>query len=95
MKTILHTAIAATCLAFSVGAMASKPTSITFVSEGKSPDGQDYASYVVKCSDGKEEPLTAWDQRKKWCVGKVSQDNCDKKQIRAAKMACKDTSGGD
>jgi hypothetical protein len=89
MKAMLHTAIAATILVFSAGALASKPTSITFVSEGTAPDNSEYASYVVKCSDGKEEPLTAWDQRKKWCVGKMSQENCDKKQIRAAKMACK------
>lgn len=95
MRTVLHTAIAASCLVFSMAALASKPTSITFVSDGKAPDGQEYASYIVKCSDGKEEPLTAWDQRRNWCVGKDSKDNCDKKQIRAAKMACKDTSGGD
>lgn len=95
MRTVLHTAIAASCLVFSVAALASKPTSITFVSDGKAPDGQEYASYVVKCSDGKDEPLTAWDQRRNWCVGKDSKENCDKKQIRAAKMACKDESGGD
>ncbi len=95
MKTVLHTAIAASCLVFSMAALASKPTSITFVSDGKAPDGQEYASYIVKCSDGKEEPLTAWDQRRNWCVGKDSKDNCDKKQIRAAKMACKDEAGGD
>lgn len=90
MKAIIRTAIAVSCLALSAGAFAAKPTSITFESEGKAADGQAYANYVVKCSDGQAQPLTAWDDRKKWCVGKMSQENCDKKQIRAAKMACKD-----
>lgn len=89
MKASIRAALAVSCLALSAGAFASKPTSITFESEGKAADGQAYANYVVKCSDGQSQPLTAWDDRKKWCVGKVSQENCDKKQIRAAKMACK------
>lgn len=93
MKTVLKTIAVSSCLLLSMAAHAGKPTSITFVSEGKAPSGDEYASYIVKCSDGKEEPITAWDQRKNWCVGKDSKDNCDKKQIRAAKLACKDTSG--
>lgn len=92
MKKLHKIIAAAGCLSFSIMAFAAKPTSITFVADGKAADGQEYASYVVKCSDGKEEPLTAWDQRKNWCVGKDSKDNCDKKQIRAAKVACKDAS---
>lgn len=89
MKKVLVTALATTCMALSLGAFAAKPTSITFQSEGKTADGQEYANYVVKCSDGQEKPLTAWDSRKKWCVGKESQEGCEKKQIRAAKAACK------
>lgn len=83
--------IAATTALFACAsvAFAAKPTSITFASEGKSADGQDYASYVVKCSNGQEEKLTAWDSRKRWCVGDMSEENCDRKQINAAKTACK------
>lgn len=91
MKASIRTFAAVGFFALSAGAFAAKPTSITFESEGKAADGQVYANYVVKCSDGQSQPLTAWDERKKWCVGKVSQENCDKKQIRAAKIACKDT----
>jgi hypothetical protein len=80
----IRIAIAALCMAAASTAFASKPTSITFVAEEA-----DFATYVVKCSDGTEQKLTAWDQRKKWCVGEASQDDCDKKQIRAAKAACK------
>lgn len=89
MKLTTRCLLTASLLCFSIGAIAAKPTSITFESEGKTPDGQEFASYVVKCSDGTDKPLTAWDSRKKWCVGKMSQEACEKKQIRAAKNACK------
>lgn len=89
MKLLANSLLAMSLLCISAGALAAKPTAITFEAEGKAPDGQEYASYVVKCSDGQEKPLTAWDSRKKWCVGKLSQEGCEKKQIRAAKNACK------
>lgn len=91
MKAYFRATLTIGCLVLSASAFAAKPTSITFESEGKTADGKPYANYVVKCSDGQSQPLTAWDDRKNWCVGKVSQENCDKKQIRAAKIACKDT----
>jgi hypothetical protein len=89
MKSMIKAVAAAACFSVSLGALAAKPTSITFQSEGKGPDGSEYALYVVKCSDGQEKPLTAWDSRKRWCVGNVSEESCEKKQIRAAKTACK------
>lgn len=89
MNKYLKIAISCTCLVFSISALAAKPTSITFESDGKSPDGVEFANYIVKCSNGQEQPLTAWDKRKKWCVGRESLDNCHKKQIKAAKKACK------
>ena len=89
MKKFSQVTMASALFAISLSAAASKPTSITFESEGNSPDGKAYALYSVKCSDGQVQPLTAWDNRKTWCVGNVSQENCDKKQIRAAKDACK------
>lgn len=90
-KFILTTAL----VLASASAFAAKPISITFEADGKTPDGVEFANYVVKCSNGENQPLTAWDKRKKWCVGKDSQDNCHKKQIKAAKSACKDDSAGD
>ncbi len=89
MKTDTKILLAAALVCFAAGAHAAKPTSIVFESEGKTPDGEEYAGYVVKCSDGTDKPLTAWDSRKNWCVGKVSKEDCEKKQIRAAKNACK------
>jgi len=89
MKTIIKTAVAGTLLALSVNAMAAKPTSIIFDSNGKTAEGTAYGSYQVKCSNGKKQPLTAWDNRKKWCVGDAASQECEKKQIKAAKKACK------
>ena len=89
MKSVFKAAIATSCLVLSVGAFAAKPTAITFESDSTTPDGKPYANYIVKCSDSRQQPLTAWDNRKNWCVGKDSQEDCHKKQIRAAKQACK------
>ncbi len=89
MKSIVTTAIASGLLALSASAFAAKPTSIVFDSNGKSADGTEYGNYHVKCSNGKKMPLTAWDNRKKWCVGEGSAESCEKKQIKAAKKACK------
>lgn len=87
MKQIKVIAAAALLVA-STGALAAKPTSIAFQGNGESEDGKPYASYTVKCSNGKQMPLTAWDKRRKWCVGEASSENCERKQIKAAKEAC-------
>ncbi|MDX1733671.1 MAG: hypothetical protein R3228_04860 [Halioglobus sp.] len=88
MKTV-RIAAAATLLAVSAGSFAAKPTSIVFDANGESADGTPYASYTVKCSNGQKAELTAWDKRRKWCVGNADSDICEKKQIKAAKAACK------
>ncbi len=73
----------------SAGSLAAKPTSIVFDSNQESADGAPYSTYYVKCSNGKKKELTAWNNRKKWCVGDASSEQCEKKQIKAAKAACK------
>lgn len=75
--------------AFSASSFAAKPTSIVFDSNQETDDGTPYATYMVKCSNGKKKELTAWDGRKKWCVGDATSETCEKKQIKAAKAACK------
>jgi hypothetical protein len=89
MNIVIKTIVAGSLLALSATALAAKPTSIVFDSNGTTDDGMPYSSYMVKCSNGKQYPLTAWDNRKKWCVGDASSENCEKKQIKAAKKACK------
>ena len=74
---------------FSAASFAAKPTSIVFDSNATTTDGKAYAKYQVKCSNGKKADLTAWDNRSKWCVGDADSQNCEKKQINAAKNACK------
>jgi hypothetical protein len=76
-------------LTLSGGSYAAKPTSIVFENSDETRDGTPFAKYSVKCSDGKRRELTAWDNRRKWCVGDDSSEQCDRKQISAAKEACK------
>lgn len=82
-------AATAALVIFSASSFAAKPTSIVFEANAASGDGTPYAKYTVKCSNGKKAELTAWDNRSKWCVGDASSQNCEKKQINAAKDACK------
>lgn len=82
-------ATAAGLILASASSFAAKPTSIAFESNGKTADGKEFSKYSVKCSNGKKVQLTAWDNRHKWCIGEESTENCEKKQINAAKAACK------
>lgn len=91
MNFVIKTIVASSLLVLSTAALAAKPTSIVFDANGTKADGTPYASYLVKCSNGKEMPLTAWDDRKKWCVGDASSEDCAAKQIKAAKQACKNS----
>ena len=87
--TVTRIAIGAALLGLSAASFAAKPTSIVFKNNAETAEGVAYANYTVKCSNGSKVDLTAWDNRKKWCVGDTSSDNCEKKQIKAAKAACK------
>jgi hypothetical protein len=89
MNNLFKIAAATALVAFSAGSFAAKPTSIVFNANAESADGTPYATYTVKCSNGKKVEVTAWDNRRKWCVGDASSDTCEKKQINAAKAACK------
>ena len=85
---LLKLAAALALIAASATALAARPTSIVFNSNAADSEGNAYAKYIVKCSNGKKAELTAWNNRKKWCVGDASSDTCEKKQIKAAKGAC-------
>ena len=86
---IIKTAAIAAMVAFSTTSFAAKPTSIVFEANAETADGAPYAKYSVKCSNGTRVGLTAWDNRRKWCVGDETSEQCEKKQIKAAKAACK------
>ena len=85
----LQVAAATALIIFSSSSLAARPTSIVFDSNAADSDGKAYAKYIVKCSNGKKAELTAWDNRKKWGVGDASSELCERKQINAAKDACK------
>lgn len=69
-------------------AYAAKPVKITPGKEGAT-NGQEFRNYTVECSNGRKLPITSWESGKRWCIGDASQENCAKKQIKAAKVACK------
>lgn len=89
MKSLFTVAIASVLSISSMNAFAAKPTSITFDSEQTSAAGEEYALYVVQCSNNTKEQLSAWNKRKTWCVGDIKNEDCSRKQIKAAKKACK------
>ena len=89
MNNIVKLAAGAALLSLSAASFAAKPTSIVFEKAGETNEGTAFASYPVKCSNGKRVELTAWDNRRKWCVGDSASEECQKKQIKAAKAACK------
>lgn len=76
------------CCALLAGAQvsAATPTDINYCSKGTTAFGTKYSTYTVRCSDGGKREITAWDDRKKWCVGKT--DDCTNDQLKAAKKAC-------
>ncbi len=76
-------------LVASAGAFAAKPTSIQYIEDIVLENDLIYSHYQVKCSNGQTADISAWDNRKKWCVGKGGQDDCSKKQIKTAKQVCK------
>lgn len=87
---ILTTAVLATTVAFtSLSAMAAKPTSIKYVEDIVTESEVIYSHYRVKCSNGEMRDISAWDNRKQWCLDKGKKDVCNKKQIKTAKKACK------
>lgn len=88
MKPVIL-AVASASLAFSALSHAAKPVTISFQESIEGENGVRHDQYMVKCSDGKQRELTAWNKRRKWCIGDASSENCQKKQIKAAKAACK------
>lgn len=88
MKSIAHLLVAMFIAAAASNALAARPTSLKFAGKGEL-EGKQFVSYTVKCSNGKVEELTAWERRRKWCVGNTASESCHRKQMRAAKAACK------
>ncbi len=74
---------------FTLAAEASRPKSIKYVEDIVMADHTIYSHYVVSCTDGRVADVSAWDKRKKWCIGKGANVGvCEKKQIKVAKLVC-------
>lgn len=67
---------------------AAKPVKIQPASVEAAADGSEIRNFKVFCSDGKDQMIYSWPSQKKWCL-KASTEACSKKQIKAAKVACK------
>lgn len=89
MFTVRKLLLACTLLAAGNAAFAAKPVSIKYIEDIVVENDLIYSHYVVQCSNGSSADISAWDNRKKWCVGNGKQDDCSKKQIKAAKKVCK------
>ncbi len=77
------------CTGIAAPVCAAKPTSITFLENASNADGRAYSLYEVKCSNGINVSISAWNNRKLWCAGVSRTADCSKKQIKAAKQVCK------
>lgn len=64
------------------------PTNIQYCKKGKTFTGKQYRTYTVRCSDGTKRVISAWNNRKQWCVGE-GKKNCTTTQLKAAKKACR------
>lgn len=69
------------------GAFAIQPTDINYCAKGKTLWGATYSTYTVRCSDGRKREITAWENRKKWCVG-TTKNNCTTDQLKTAQQVC-------
>lgn len=69
---------------------AAKPVKITPGTKETNAAGEEFRNYIVECSNGKKYPIISWPNRKQWCVdNNIPEEDCWKKQIKAAKEACK------
>jgi len=72
----------------SVASYAASPQDIRFAGKGNSLLGGSYHIYNVRCSDGSKRVISAWNKRKKWCIGKKKK-GCTNDQLTTAKRVCK------
>lgn len=91
MKPII-TALTLGIIAFSHSSFAAKPVSIKFVKDGVTLENVPYGHYEVLCTNDVVKDLSAYNKKKSWCLGEGADQSeaCKKKQIKAARKACKD-----
>ncbi len=90
-KLSINIAALVLLLLSSYASLAAKPVSVKYNGKATDESGIAYLVYQVRCSNGVIKPISAWDNKKRWCMGEGSTEGCSKKQIKAAKLACKST----
>jgi hypothetical protein len=90
---VRHIVALAALISVSGASFAAKPVKITPGATEKNEAGEEFRNYIVECSNGKKYPIISWPDKKRWCVdNNIPEDECWKKQIKAAKEACKGSS---
>lgn len=89
IKSLKNSISMTAMLMLSSAIFAAKPISIKYIEDIVTENDMIYMHYQVRCSDGRSADISAWNNRKKWCLGKGRQDECSEKQIKAAKKVCK------
>jgi len=88
MKHSLLGIISSLLICASFSAWSARPTDINYVTKKSTITGNQYIIYAVRCSDGSKKTITAWNRKKKWCIGK-NQKNCGRSKIKIAQKSCK------
>lgn len=88
MKKQYLTAII-TGLSLSCSVIAAQPKSVKYIEDIVTDNDDIYSHYIVKCNNGVSVDVSAWDDKKLWCLAKGKKATCKKKQIKIAKKACK------
>lgn len=75
-------------LTLSLPAFAATPSEIALAGRKTTLLGTEYQVYNVRCSDGSQKKISAWDKKTKWCEGD-SDSKCHATQLKAAAAVCK------
>ncbi len=76
-------------LSASTSASMAIPVKITPDGEVSTTGKEEFRNYTLQCSNGSILTLTFWHKGTKWCIGRQSQENCLRQQIKTAKSACR------
>jgi hypothetical protein len=81
--------IVPTLLLINNSAFADEPISVKYIGDVVVNNNAIYSHYKVICPNQRNVDISAWNNRKKWCLGKGKQNVCTKRQIALIKRACR------
>lgn len=89
-KRLPKAIFAVSALVFISSVLAAVPVKVKYIEDIITADDEIYAYFVVTCSDESVVDISAYDDKKLWCVGKGKKEECEPKQIKIAKKVCKE-----